>query len=271
MAPVVVVAAVIVAVIIGIFVFLNFVPIPLWISAIASGVKIGIFDLVFMKLRRVPPHGIVLPMIKAVKAGLPVSVDKLEAHYLAGGNVDRVVDALIAAHRAEIKLTFERGQRLTCETKRLEGYSNECQPQSDETLSSSAVAKNSIEVKGKVRVTVRANIDRLVRRRRRSDGCARGREVLVTSGSAESHAEVLGTPDRISSTVLAEPGRRDRSKLSIDIADVDVGRNIVISSRSISRLELAEHHSGKAAGGDLLHRLEQEMKAEEEMRAQWSK
>lgn len=265
--------AIIVVVIVCIFVFLNFVPIPLWISALASGVKIGIFDLVFMRLRRVPPHGIVHPMIKAVKAGLPVSVDKLEAHYLAGGNVDRVVDALIAAHRADIALPFERAAAIDLAGRNvLEAVQMSVNPKVIETPVVAAVAKNGIEVKAKARVTVRANIDRLVGGAGEATVIARvGEGIVTTVGSAESHAEVLENPDRISSTVLARglDAGTAFEILSIDIADVDVGRNIgaqlqtdqAEADKNIAQAKAAERRFAALA-------LEQEMKARvQEMRA----
>jgi uncharacterized protein YqfA (UPF0365 family) len=265
--------AIIVIVVVGIFVLLNFVPIPLWISAVASGVKIGILDLVFMRLRRVPPHGIVIPMIKAVKAGLPVSVDKLEAHYLAGGNVDRVIDALIAAHRADIALSFERAAAIDLAGRNvLEAVQMSVNPRVIETPVVAAVAKNGIEVKAKARVTVRANIDRLVGGAGEATIIARvGEGVVTTVGSAESHAEVLENPDRISSTVLARglDAGTAFEILSIDIADVDVGRNIgaqlqmdqAEADKNIAQAKAAERRFAALA-------LEQEMRARvQEMRA----
>ena len=152
-----------VLVIIAVMVFLNFVPIGLWVSAIAANVNVGIFTLVGMRLRRVVPSKIVLPLIKANKAGLDVSVNQLEAHYLAGGNVDRVVDALIAAHRAAIPLPFERSAAIDLAGRDvLEAVQMSVNPKVIETPVVSAVAKNGIELRIKARVTVRANIDRLV-------------------------------------------------------------------------------------------------------------
>ena len=143
--------------------FFNFVPLGLWISAIAAGVNVGIFNLIGMRLRRVPASQIVLPLIKANKAGMDVNVNQLEAHYLAGGNVDRVIDALIAAHRAQIPLTFERSCAIDLAGRNvLEAVQMSVNPEVIETPVVSAVAKNGIELKVKARVTVRANIDRLV-------------------------------------------------------------------------------------------------------------
>lgn len=215
---------------VGISVFLHFVPIGLWISAIAAGVHVGIFTLVGMRLRRVPPANIVLPLIKANKAGLGVNVNQLEAHYLAGGNVDRVVDALIAAHRAEIPLSFERAAAIDLAGRNvLEAVQMSVNPKVIETPLVSAVAKNGIELKVKARVTVRANIDRLVGGAGEATVLARVGEGIVTNvGSADDHKQVLENPDHISRTVLSKglDAGTAFEILSIDIADVDVGRNI---------------------------------------------
>ena len=183
--------------------FFNFVPLGLWISAIAAGVNVGIFNLIGMRLRRVPASQIVLPLIKANKAGMNVNVNQLEAHYLAGGNVDRVIDALIAAHRAQIPLTFERSCAIDLAGRNvLEAVQMSVNPEVIETPVVSAVAKNGIELKVKARVTVRANIDRLVGGAGEATIIARVGEGIVTN---------VGSAFEI---------------LSIDIADVDVGRNI---------------------------------------------
>ena len=197
---------------------------------LAAGVKIGIFNLVGMRLRRVPPNKIVNPLIKAVKAGLDVSVNKLEAHYLAGGNVDRVINALIAAQRAEIPLSFERAAAIDLAGRNvLEAVQMSVNPKVIETPIVAAVAKDGIEVKAKARVTVRANIDRLVGGAGEETIIARvGEGIVTTVGSSESHKEVLENPDSISRTVLSKglDAGTAFEILSIDIADVDVGRNI---------------------------------------------
>ena len=214
--------------IVGIAVFLNFVPLGLWISAIAAGVNVGIFNLIGMRLRRVPASQIVLPLIKANKAGLDVNVNQLEAHYLAGGNVDRVIDALIAAHRAQIDLSFERGCAIDLAGRNvLEAVQMSVNPEVIETPVVSAVAKDGIELKVKARVTVRANIDRLVGGAGEATIIARVGEGIVTNvGSSDS--KVLENPDFISKTVLDKglDAGTAFEILSIDIADVDVGRNI---------------------------------------------
>lgn len=217
-------------VIVGISVFLHFVPLGLWISAIAAGVRVGIFTLVGMRLRRVPPANIVLPLIKANKAGLEVHVNQLEAHYLAGGNVDRVVDALIAAHRAEIPLPFARAAAIDLAGRNvLEAVQMSVNPKVIETPVVAAVAKNGIELKVKARVTVRANIDRLVGGAGEATVLARvGEGIITTVGSTHDHKDVLANPDHISRTVLDKglDAGTAFEILSIDIADVDVGRNI---------------------------------------------
>jgi len=220
----------IVFIIIGVMVFLHFVPLGLWISALAAGVHVGIFTLVGMRMRRVPPGKIILPLIKANKAGLDVSVNQLEAHYLAGGNVDKVVDALIASHRAEISLPFERSAAIDLAGRDvLEAVQMSVNPKVIETPVVSAVAKNGIELKIKARVTVRANIDRLVGGAGEPTIIARvGEGIVTTVGSSESHTDVLANPDDISKTVLGKglDAGTAFEILSIDIADVDVGRNI---------------------------------------------
>lgn len=221
---------VIVAIVIIVSLFLHFVPLGLWISALAAGVNVGIFTLVGMRLRRVSPSQIVLPLVKANKAGLGVNVNQLEAHYLAGGDVDRVVDALIAAERAAIPLTFERAAAIDLAGRDvLEAVQMSVNPKVIETPIISAVAKNGIELKVRARVTVRANIDRLVGGAGEQTIIARvGEGIVTTVGSSEEHTDVLENPDHISRTVLTK-GLDAGSAfeiLSIDIADVDVGRNI---------------------------------------------
>ena len=184
--------------------FFTFVPVGLWISAIAAGVNVGIMTLVGMRLRRVPPARIILPFIKAQKAGVETTIDKLEAHYLAGGNVDNVVDALIAAQRADIELSFERAAAIDLAGRNvLEAVQMSVNPKVIETPVISAVAKNGIELKVKARVTVRANIDRLVGGAGEATIIARvGEGIVTTVGSGESHEEILENPDAISRTVL---------------------------------------------------------------------
>lgn len=221
---------IIAGVIIFLALFFSFIPVGLWISAKAASVKVGIFNLIGMRLRRVIPTRVVNPMIKATKAGLDISINKLEAHFLAGGNVDRVVNALIAAQRAEIDLPFERAAAIDLAGRDvLEAVQMSVNPKVIETPLVAAIAKDGIELKAKARVTVRANIDRLVGGAGEQTIIARvGEGIVTTIGSSTTHKDVLENPDRISKTVL-EKGLDAGTAfeiLSIDIADVDVGRNI---------------------------------------------
>jgi uncharacterized protein YqfA (UPF0365 family) len=210
--------------------FFSFVPLGLWISARASGVKIGILQLVGMRVRKVVPSRIVNPMIKATKAGLDVSINKLEAHYLAGGNVDRVINALIAAQRAGIPLGFEQSCAIDLAGRDvLQAGQMSVNPKVIETPVIAAVAMNGIELRAKARVTVRANIDRLVGGAGEETIIARiGEGIVTTVGSSNTHKDVLENPDRISRTVLDKglDAGTAFEILSIDIADVDVGRNV---------------------------------------------
>ncbi len=209
---------------------LTFIPVALWISALAAGVKVGIVNLVGMRLRRVPPARIVGPWIKADKAGLHVDGDSLEAHYLAGGNVDRVVDAQIAAERAQIPLKFERAAAIDLAGRDvLQAVQMSVNPIVIETPIVAAVAKDGIEVRAKAKVTVRANIDRLVGGAGQETIIARvGEGIVTTVGSAIRYKDVLENPDSISEMVLKKglDAGTAFEILSIDIADVDVGRNI---------------------------------------------
>ena len=219
-----------IVVIILLIVFFRFFPIGLWISAAASGVHISIFSMVGMRFRRINPSKVVLPMIKATKAGLKVNMNELEAHLLAGGSVDRVVDALIAAQSAQIPLEFEQSRAIDLAGRNvLEAVKMSVNPKVIETPVVAAIAKDGIELRAKARVTVRANISRLVGGAGEETIIARvGEGIVTTVGSSESHKAVLENPDLISRTVLnkgldAGPAYEI---LSIDIADVDVGRNV---------------------------------------------
>ncbi len=219
-----------VLIIILVILFFTFIPVGLWMTAYFSGVKISIGTLIGMRLRRVVPSRIVNPLIKATKAGLTIEVDKLEAHYLAGGNVNTLVDALIAAQRANIPLEFERAAAIDLAGRDvLEAVQVSVNPKVIETPQIAAVAKDGIEVIAKARVTVRANIERLVGGAGEETIIARvGEGIVTTVGSSNSHKEVLENPDSISQTVL-DKGLDSGTAfeiLSIDIADVDIGRNI---------------------------------------------
>ena len=221
---------IIVAAFIFLVFFFSFVPVRLWIAARASGVKLRIISLIGMRLRKITPSGIANPLIKAIKAGISVTTDMLEQHYLAGGNVDRVVDALIAAQKADIPLDFKRATAIDLAGRDvLTAVKMSVNPKVIETPVVAAIAKDGIELKAKARVTVRANIDRLVGGAGEETVIARvGEGIVTTVGSALTHKEVLENPDLISKTVLAKglDAGTAFEILSIDIADVDVGRNI---------------------------------------------
>lgn len=211
-------------------IFLTFVPLGLWITAHFSGVKVSVMTLVGMRLRRVAPHRIINPLIKATKAGLTLDINNLEAHYLAGGDVDMVIDALIAAQRANIELEFEQATAIDLAGRNvLEAVQVSVNPKVIETPVIAGVAMNGIEVRAKAKVTVRANIERLVGGAGEETIIARvGEGIVTTVGSAKHHSVVLENPDSISQTILRKglDSGTAFEILSIDIADVDVGRNI---------------------------------------------
>lgn len=210
--------------------FFRFVPVGLWITAYFSGVKISIATLIGMRLRRVAPTLIVQPMIKATKAGLDIDISELEAHYLAGGDINLVVDALIAAQRANIDLEFEQAAAIDLAGRNVfEAVQVSVNPKVIETPVIAGVAMNGIEVKAKAKVTVRANIERLVGGAGEETIIARvGEGIVTTVGSAKTHSQVLENPDSISHTILRKglDSGTAYEILSIDIADVDVGRNV---------------------------------------------
>ncbi|MDU1022905.1 MAG: flotillin-like protein FloA [Peptoniphilus harei] len=264
---------VIVLILIFVSIFLSFVPIGLWVTAFFSGVRIKISELIGMKLRRVKPSRIVRPAIKATKAGLNLEIASLEAHYLAGGNVNTLVDALIAAQRANIPLQFERAAAIDLAGRDvLEAVQVSVNPKVIETPNISAVAQDGIEVIVKAKVTVRANIERLVGGAGEQTIIARvGEGIVTTVGSSLSYKAVLENPDSISRVVL-DKGLDSGTAyeiLSIDIADVDVARNIgarlqtdqAEADKRISEAKASERRAMALA-------REQEMKAEvEAMRA----
>ena len=217
-------------IVIAIIVFLSFVPLNLWISALASGVHVSIFTLVGMRIRRVSPAKIVGPLIKAEKAGLHMEISKMEAHYLAGGNLDRVITALITARGANIKLDFPEACAIDLAGRDvLQAVQMSVNPKVIETPVVAAIAKDGIELRAKARVTVRANIERLVGGAGEETIQARvGEGIVTTIGSSGTHKEVLENPDKISETVLSKglDSGTAYEILSIDIADVDVGRNV---------------------------------------------
>ena len=255
------------------FLFFNFIPVGLWISAAAAGVRVSIFTLIGMRLRRVSPSKIILPLIKATKAGLDLNVNQLEAHLLAGGNVDRVVNALIAAFRADLNLQFVRAAAIDLAGRDvLEAVKMSVNPKVIETPNISAMAKDGIELLVKARVTVRANIDRLIGGAGEATIIARvGEGIVTTVGSSESHKDVLENPDLISQTVLGKglDSGTAFEILSIDIADVDVGRNIgaqlqtlqAEADKNIAQARAEERRAMAVAKEQEMIALVQEMRA----------
>ncbi len=247
--------------------FFTLVPVGLWVTAYFSGVKIKMATLIGMRLRRVAPSIIVNPMIKATKAGLSIVIDELEAHFLAGGNVNTLVDALIAAQRANIPLEFERAAAFDLAGRNvLEAVQVSVNPKVIETPIIAAVSKDGIEVMAKARVTVRANIERLVGGAGEETIIARvGEGIVTTVGSSDSYKYVLENPDSISKTVLGKglDSGTAFEILSIDIADVDIGRNIgaklqMDQAEADKRIAEAKAEERKA----MAVALEQEMIAE---------
>ncbi len=221
---------IILAAIVGLFTFLYFIPLNLWITARFSGVKVGLAELVFMRIRKVPPSVIVNSMITATKAGLDITTSDLETHYLAGGNVPSVIKALISADKANIRLDFKQATAIDLAGRDvLEAVQMSVNPKVIDTPQVAAVASDGIQLTARARVTVRANISQLVGGAGEDTILARVGEGIVTSiGSANKHTDVLENPDKISKLVL-ERGLDAGTAfeiLSIDIADVDVGENI---------------------------------------------
>lgn len=222
--------AVIAGIILIIIFFFLFSSLSLWFQSLVSGAQVGLFNIIFMRFRKVPPKLIVESKIMAVKTGLKIGTDALESHYLAGGDVMRVVQSLIAADKANIPLKFNRAAAIDLAGRNvLEAVQMSVNPKVIETPLVAAMAKDGIQLKAVSRVTVRANIDRLVGGAGEETVLARvGEGIVTTIGSAERHKDVLENPDLISKRVL-EKGLDAGTAfeiLSIDIADVDVGKNI---------------------------------------------
>lgn len=264
---------VIIAILIFIALFLRYVPLGLWINARASGAKVRIVSLIGMRFRRISPQKIVNAYIKARKAGLNVTTDMLETHYLAGGNVERVINALISAKQACIDLSFTTACAIDLAGRDvLQAVQMSVLPKVIETPPVAAIAKDGIELRAKARVTVRTNIERLVGGAGEETIIARvGEGIVTTIGSSATHKAVLENPDLISQTVLDKGLDKGTAFeiLSIDIADVDVGRNIgaqlqmdqAEADRRIAQAKAEERRAMAVAH-------EQEMKAAvQEMRA----
>jgi uncharacterized protein YqfA (UPF0365 family) len=216
--------------IILLFMFLYFVPVNLWITAVFSGVKISIMNLVLMRLRKVPPGVVVNALITSTKAGLNVTTNDIETHYLAGGHVNNVVKALISADKANIPLTFKMATAIDLAGRDVaDAVQLSVNPRVIDTPPVSAVAKNGIQLVVRARVTVRTNINQLVGGAGEETVLARvGEGIVTTIGSAHDHKTVLENPDMISKTVLAKglDAGTAFEILSIDVADIDVGENI---------------------------------------------
>lgn len=258
------------------FLFVYLIPVRLWIAAIAAGVKIGIFSLIGMRLRKVDPHIIVPCLIMLHKAGVSVNTDGLEAHFLAGGDVIKVAKALISADKANLNLKFERACAIDLAGRDvLEAVKTSVNPKVINAPKEgilAAVAKDGIELKAKARVTVRANLERLVGGATEETIIARvGEGIVTTIGSAGSYKHVLENPDSISKTVLAKglDSGTAFEILSIDIADVDVGKNVgaeLQASQAEADLKVAQAKAETRRAMAVAQ--EQEMKARaQEMRA----
>jgi uncharacterized protein YqfA (UPF0365 family) len=258
--------------IVAIFIFVGS-SIALWMQALVSGARVGLLNIIFMRFRKVPPKLIVESKIMAVKAGLDISTNDLESHFLAGGNVLRVVQALIAADKANIELNFNRAAAIDLAGRNvLEAVQMSVNPKVIETPLVAAMAKDGIQLKAISRVTVRANIDRLVGGAGAETILARvGEGIVTTIGSADSHKKVLENPDTISKTVLNKglDAGTAYEILSIDIADVDVGKNIgaeLETDRAEADKKIAQAKAEERRA--MAFAAEQEMKARvQEMRA----
>ena len=269
--------ALVVLIIIGFFfLFVYFFPIRLWVAALAAGVHIGVFNLVGMRLRKVDPHVIINSMIMLHKAGLEVITDRLEAHYLAGGDVIRVVKALISADKANMDLKFERACAIDLAGRDvLDAVKTSVNPRVINAPKEgvlAAVAKDGIELKARARVTVRANLERLVGGATEETIIARvGEGIVTTIGSSGTYKQVLENPDSISKNVLAKglDAGTAFEILSIDIADVDVGKNVgaaLQASQAEADLKVAQARAETRRAMAVAQ--EQEMKAKaQEMRA----
>ncbi len=250
----------------GLWIIFYFIPVGLWFTALLSGVRISLLQLVFMRWRKVPPQVIVRSMISATKAGLHPNRDELEAHYLAGGNVVSVINALISADKANIELDFKTATAIDLAGRDvLEAVQMSVNPKVIDTPPVTAVAKDGIQLVSKARVTVRANIKQLVGGAGEETVLARVGEGVVSSiGSADSHKSVLENPDSISRVVLGKglDSGTAFEILSIDIADIDIGKNIgavlqmdqANADKNIAQAKAEERRAMAVA-------LEQEMKA----------
>jgi uncharacterized protein YqfA (UPF0365 family) len=266
-------AVIFLLIVIGFFTFLYYFPIGLWLRTIAAGVPLSIGSLIRMRIIGIPPSVIVSNLVRARKAGLPLTIDQMQSHYLAGGNVDNVTLAMIAAQRAQIPLEWQRAAAIDLAGRNvLEALQTSVNPKVIETPTFQGVAQNGIQLNVKARITVRSNLDRYVGGAGEPTIIARvGEGVVSAVGAAVDHKEVLEYPDRISKTVLAKglDAGTAFEIVSIDIADVDVGKNIgaelqmsqAEADRRIAQAKASERQYAAMAA-------EQEMKAEtQRMRA----
>lgn len=249
------------------------VPVRLWIEAVSAGVRVGLGDLIGMRLRKVNPSAVVRPLITATKAGIALTVKELEGHYLAGGRVDRVVNALVSADKANIDLSFQRAAAIDLAGREvLEAVKMSVNPKVITTPRVAAMAKDGIQLIAVARVTVRANINRLVGGAGEDTILARvGEGIVSTIGSSDTHKAVLENPDKISKTVLAKglDAGTAYEILSIDIADVDVGKNIgaelqtdqAEADKRIAQAKAEERRAMAVAAEQEMKAKVQEMKA----------
>jgi uncharacterized protein YqfA (UPF0365 family) len=256
----------IVGIVVLLLLFLYFFPINLWITAIFSGVKVGLMELVFMRIRKVPPGLIVNAMITSTKAGLNITSSELETHFLAGGNVPTVIKALISADKANIPLSFKQATAIDLAGRDVfEAVTTSVNPKVINTPNVAAVSQDGIQLIAKARVTVRANIAQLVGGAGEETILARVGEGIVTSiGSSRSHKEVLENPDMISRLVLQKglDAGTAFEILSIDIADIDIGENIGAKlqiDQASADLKVAEAKAEERRA--MAVALEQEMRA----------
>ena len=253
-----------------VIIFFYFVPISLWITAIFSNVKVGLFELMFMRIRKVPPGMIVRELITAVKAGIPLTTSELETHYLAGGSVPNVIKALISADKANIDLDFRQATAIDLAGRDVfEAVQFSVNPKVITTPKVAAVAADGIQLMAIARVTVRTNITQLVGGAGEETIIARVGEGIVTSiGSAESHKDVLENPDKISKVVLSRglDAGTAFTILSIDIADIDVGINIgaqLQTDQAMADLKVAEAKAEERRAMAVAHEQEMKAKAQE--------
>lgn len=256
--------------IILLFLFLYFVPVGLWITAIFSNVRISIFDLITMRLRKVPPSVVVNALINSTKAGLSVTKNEIETHYLAGGHVNNVMKAMISADKASIPLSFKMATAIDLAGRDVaDAVQLSVNPRVIDTPPVSAVAKNGIQLMVKARVTVRANINQLVGGAGEETILARvGEGIVTTIGSAHDHKSVLENPDQISKTVLNKglDAGTAFEILSIDIADIDVGENIgakLQTDQASADLKVAQAKAEERRAMAVAYEQEMKAKAQE--------